>query len=359
MAYKSQSLREIVRQVESDIATELDVSQLPPIGVERAVSFAVAAAKRDTHDHIDWLSKQIVPSSQSDEQTIVERAAYDGVPRKLAKKANGIAIVNGQVSQITQSDVLLQHANGLRYIVTKAEQSNQGTVRFTIQCTTTGSAGNLAGEAQELTLVNPIAGLESKATIENLDGGANLEPLNELLGRLYFRKQNPPMGGAVHYYKAWALEVPEVTRAWAYDAYQGGSTMGLTFVCDNLTDIIPTNAKQDEVDKYIYRHPDPATGIEVGRPGGIELVPFKLRLKVVQLHIKLTPDNEQTRKAVVQSLKNLERNYSNPASTISLSQVRTAIGISTGVQDYSCTLDKNITSEEKELITFGEPQWIV
>ena len=151
----------------------------------------------------------------------------------------------------------------------------------------------------------------------------------------------------------------EVTRAWAYDAYQGGSTMGLTFVCDNLTDIIPTNAKQDEVDKYIYRHPDPATGIEVGRPGGIELIPFKLRLKVVQLQIKLTPDNEQTRKSVVQSLKNLERNYSNPASAITLSQVRTAIGISTGVQDYSCTLDNNITSEEKELITFGEPQWIV
>ncbi|MDA0148863.1 baseplate J/gp47 family protein [Vibrio sp. LaRot3] len=357
MAYQSQSLKEITRQLENDIATELELSSLPPICTERAVAFGAAAAKRDTHDHIDWLSKQIVPSSKSDEQTIVERAAYEGVPRKLEKKAAGTATIKGQPNSRLPVDSLLQHANGLRYVVTNANIISDGEIAFDLQCTTTGREGNLTGEVMELTLVNPVPGLESKAAILTMDGGANREPIGELLGRLYFRKQNPPMGGAEHDYKAWAIEVPEVTRAWPYDMYQGGSTMGLAFVCDNLDDIIPTDAKQQEVSQYIYRHQDPATGIEVGAPGGIELVMFKLRLKTVQLDITLTPDNDQTRAAVKQSLNALERDKSNPNSTIKLSHVRTAIGSTNGIDDYHCTLTADITSEEHELITFGEPVW--
>ena len=233
-----------------------------------------------------------------------------------------------------------------------------GKITFEFEAQALGNAGNLAGEEQTLNLVSPIPGLSSSATITEIGSGADLELIGELLSRLYFRKQNPPMGGAVHDYQAWALEVPEVTRAWAYDAYQGGSTMGLAFVCDNLADIIPTDAKQQEVDSYIYKHQDPASKLWVGRPGGIELILFKLRLKAVSMDVKLTPDTTATRKAVMDNLSGLERAYSNPNATILLSQVRTAIGSATGVTDYTCSLAGNITSAADELITFEEPQWI-
>ncbi|MDC5753868.1 baseplate J/gp47 family protein [Vibrio europaeus] len=359
MAYQSQSLRDIIKQLEADMALSLDVDTLPIIGPERAIAFAVGAAKRDIHDHIDWLAKQIVPSSDSAEQTIIDAAAYEGVPRKLATKSSGKAEIAADTGSELDVGTIFQHSNGLRFIVTSATPETAGKIAFEFEAEALGSAGNLAGEEHKFSFVSPIPRLASSATITKIGGGADLEPIGELLSRLYFRKQNPPMGGAVHDYEGWAIEVPEVTRAWAYDAYQGGSTMGLAFVCDNLDDIIPTDTKQQEVTQYIYKHQDPATKVWVGRPGGIELILFKLRLKAVSMEIKLTPDTTATRKAVISNLNGLERAYSNPNATILLSQVRTAIGSATGVTDYTCSLTGNITSEKNELITFKEPQWVV
>jgi uncharacterized phage protein gp47/JayE len=358
--YKSQTLRDIIRQIESDIALEMDLETLPPVGEARAIAFAVGAAKRDLHDHITWLAKQIVPSTDSDDQTIIDAANYEGVPRKVAAKAQGTATIrtiDGSDNGELPLDTVFQHQSGQRYTVTQANAITDGEITFTIKAASAGTDGNLADETQELSLVSPIEGLQSTATITALSGGADLEPLSELLSRLWFRKQNPPMGGALHDYQAWATEVSEVTRAWAYDHYQGGSTVGLAFVCDNLADIIPTDAKVAEVASYIDKHQDPSTGQWVGRPGGIELVVFQLRLKSVQLTIKLTPDTSEIREHVYAQLKSLAQTDSEPGATIKLSQVRTAIGSTAGVTDYQCDLNADITSATGELITFKEPLW--
>jgi uncharacterized phage protein gp47/JayE len=67
-------------------------------------------------------------------------------------------------------------------------------------------------------------------------------------------------------------EVPGVTRAWAYDVWQGGGTVGIGWVFDDRIDILPTPTDQQFMMEYLFRHPDPATGVLVGRPGGIEPV---------------------------------------------------------------------------------------
>ncbi len=359
MPYNSQPLNEMVRQLEKDIALALDLNELPLICSERAIAFAVGAAKRDIHDHIDYLAKQIVPSSDSDEQTIVDAASYEGVPRKLARKSTGGATISAAADSVLLIDTLLQHDNGLQFIVISSSAVIEGEISFEFVAIVTGSAGNLINEPQTISLVSPIAGIESTANIITLSGGADLEPISELLSRLYFRKQNPAMGGALHDYQAWALEVPEVTRAWPVDAYRGGSTVGLTFTCDSLVNIVPSDAKIQEVDGYIFKHQDPATGDDVGRPAGIEVILFKLTLKTIQLSIKLVPDTQQTRDAVIASLSGLERAFVEPATTIKLSQVRTAIGNSQGVFDYECDLSADITSSSEQLITFGMPTWTV
>lgn len=359
--YSSDTLSDIVSQIESDIALEMELDSLPEIGEERAIAFAVGAAKRDTHDHIEWLAKQIVPSAESDDQTIIDRAAYEGVPRKQASKASGTATISssdGSDSGELDIGTSLQHDNGLLYTVTASESISEGVISFSIEAEESGSDGNLADEDWTLSLVSPVDSLESQATITSLSGGSDIESISELLGRLYFYKQNPPMGGAEHDYVSWATEVNEVTRAWAYDCYQGGSTVGLAFVCDNLTDIIPTDEKQEEVASYIDKHEDPSTGDYVGRPAGIELVMFKLSLNSVQLSIKLDPDNTETRENVMSQLSGLEQAYSSPGSTIKLSWVRTVIGNAEGVSDYECDLDADITSTDKQLISFAEPTWL-
>ena len=359
MPYVIQPLSEMVKQLEKDVALAMDLNELPVICSERAIAFAVGAAKRDIHDHIGWLAKQIVPNSNSDDQTIIEAATYEGVPRKLEAKAIGTASIAASIGSSLAIDTIFQHASGLKFMVTNSDSPLDGFIHFEFVALVAGAAGNLINESLVISLISPVPGIESDATINAINGGADLEPIAELLGRLQFRKQNPPMGGAVHDYKAWALEVAEVTRAWPIDAYQGGSTMGLAFVCDNLADIIPTDDKMNEVASYIYKHEDPATGDLVGRPGGIELVLFKLTLKTVQLAIKLSPDTSDTRATVIANLAGLERAYASHGSTIKLSQVRTAIGQSTGVFDYECDLTADITSTTEELITFGVPIWTV
>ena len=356
MAYNPPSLSESIAQIEGDIASELGLeSHLPLVCSERAIAFALGASKRDLHDHLSWLSKQIVPNSESDDETIVKKAAYEGVSRKLAQKAKGQVSLSVVGEAVLEPDTALTSKSGMRYFVTDSGTHENGTMIATLNAEKAGAAGNLKPN-DTMTFVSPPPGFSSLATVVRMEGGVDIESISELLKRLYFRKQNPPMGGALHDYIAWATEVPGVTRAWSYDAWHGGSTVGLTFVCDNEKKIIPSDTKIAEVLAYIYKHKDPSSGEFVGRPAGIETILFKLRLKEVQFSISLTPDTEETRKAIFTQLKQIEQ-YTAPASSVLLSHVRTAIGITKGIRDYKCSLMSDIHCEQDELITFMEPEW--
>ena len=150
-----------------------------------------------------------------------------------------------------------------------------------------GVAGNLAA-GEVLTLVTPVPGLQSNGVSGDISGGADIEPIAELLERLLFASVIPH-GGAVTDYVAWMREVPGVTRAWAYDAWQGGGTVGIGWVYDDRPDILPTTTDQQFMMEYLFRHPDPATGVDVGRPGGIEPVYTEQTLKVTDLSYRSNP----------------------------------------------------------------------
>jgi uncharacterized phage protein gp47/JayE len=120
-----------------------------------------------------------------------------------------------------------------------------------------------------------------------ITGGADIEPIDELLDRLLFRKRNPPVGGAVHDYVLWARELPGVSRAWAFDVWHGSGTVGLAWVYDDRAIITPTAADRTTMETYLFRHADPATGNYVGKPGGIEVWSVVLTLKPVAMSIKL------------------------------------------------------------------------
>ncbi|MFW1504105.1 baseplate J/gp47 family protein, partial [Vibrio parahaemolyticus] len=165
-----------------------------------------------------------------------------------------------------------------------------------------GAAGNLA-QGETLTLVSTVPGVQPNGISDGITGGADVESVSSVLERLLFRKRNPPMGGAVHDYVAWCREVPGVTRAWAEDSYQGPATVGYAFVFDDRIDILPTYQDQVAMTDYIYRHSDPATGADVGRPGGIEAVYIPLQLKTTDLVINISPDTTELRQSVTTSIE--------------------------------------------------------
>ncbi|WP_366209123.1 baseplate J/gp47 family protein [Klebsiella pneumoniae] len=348
------TLRQLIRAGIQDLEIELD-QELPIIGVERALNTAFSGALRDVYDYQTWIKNQIIPSEQSADETIIDTARYEGVIRKAASYASGPVTFTGTKPLVIDTE--MQTQDGVRYHVTATSDPSAGKITVTVQADETGLSGNLtAGDV--LTLISPVAGVNSDGVVAEagISGGADVESVAELLTRLLYRKRNPPTGGALHDYVIWATELPGISRAWAFDCWHGLGTVGLAWVYDQRTEIIPTGTDREAMQQYLFRHQDPATGTYVGKPGGIEVWPIPLTLKPVPLTIRIIPDTAAIRSAVTLSLQALFRSVS-PGDTLLLSAIRTAIGSSTGVTDYELDLTTNQASENYELLTLGAVTW--
>ncbi|BDY49507.1 hypothetical protein MUTS4_26930 [Escherichia coli] len=221
-----------------------------------------------------------------------------------------------------------------------------------------GVAGNLAAGAV-LTLLSPLPGTGSTGAVteSGITGGADIESIAELLDRLLYVRRNPPVGGALHDYVIWAREVPGVSRAWAWDAWHGPGTVGLAWLYDDREDIIPTRDDLKTMEQYLFCHKHPATGVMVGKPGGIEVWPVQVRLKKLDLSIRLTPDSQANRNAVRANLTALQKTLA-PGQMLPVSSLRTAIGMTSGITDYFLNIGEDTTSDVDELITIGEVTWL-
>lgn len=352
MPYSVPTLRQLIASGALDLEASLG-TVLPKFGIELALNTSVSAAIRDLYDHQAWIVRQIIPTTESDDQTIIETAQFEGVIRKQATYAAGPATLNGTVP--APVGTLLQHKDGRQYAVTTSASPSSGTVAVEVQAVDVGAGGNLAA-GEVLTLVTPVPGLQSNGVSGDISGGADIEPIAELLERLLFRKRNPPMGGTVADYVAWMREVPGVTRAWAYNAWQGGGTVGIGWVYDDRGDILPTPTDKLAMMEYLFRHPDPATGVDVGHPGGIEPVYTEQTLKVTDLSIFPTPDNVNVRGAIATNLRGYERTLIQ-GQTMLLSRIRTAIGSAAGVENYILDLAADVPANPDELNVIGVITW--
>lgn len=352
MPYRVPTLRELIESGLIDIEASLD-DVLPKFGIEQALNASVSASIRDLYDMQSWIVRQIIPTSESEDQTIIDIARTEGVIRKLASGATGPVTFAG--TSPIPVDTVMTHQDGRSYRVTSSAAPSGGSVVVQVQAEEAGDATNMdAGEV--LTLSSTVPGVQPNGVSGVLSGGAEIEPVSQVLERLLFRKRNPPMGGAPHDYVAWCREVSGVTRAWCEDFYQGGSTVGYAFVFDDREDILPTVTDQQTMADYIYRHTDPATGTDTGRPAGIEAIDIPLSLKATNLEIHLTPDNEENRIAVKTNLEAYWRTLS-PGSTLILSKVRTAIGEVSSVNNYILDLSVDIPSSPEELHVLGAITW--
>lgn len=360
MSYNTPTLKQLITQGEGDIEYYLDDSQPRlPFSVERSINFANSAMVKDLYDHQEWLSRQIVPNENSDDEFIVSHAERRGVIRKRATGSQGQVSLNVVIGTTIESGQVFQRGDGIQFKATEDVTATETSVSFNVKAKTTGQETNTNASVQ-LAPTTTISGATGNAVVndDGLTGGADIESISDLLYRLQLKMRNPPQGGDLTDYEIWALEVSGVTRAWATNWWQGKGTVGLTFVNDNEDDIIPSQDQLNTVFEYCVQHEDPASGVQVGMPAGPELVMYKLTLKELTPDIHLEPNTESTQQAVVASLKALEKRSVQPSGTLKISDIRQAIKTATGVSDYTCSLDSDQTSAKDELLTFGDIQWI-
>ena len=123
MPYSVPTLRQIIASGSLDLESSLG-TVLPKFGIELALNTAVSAGIRDAYDHQMWIVRQIIPTTESDDQTIIETAQFEGVIRKQATYAAGPATLNGTVP--APVGTVLQHKDGRQYAVTSSASPSSG-----------------------------------------------------------------------------------------------------------------------------------------------------------------------------------------------------------------------------------------
>jgi uncharacterized phage protein gp47/JayE len=146
------------------------------------------------------------------------------------------------------ADTLLRGSNGLDYKVLSAVTLGAGNTAVTIRCTTTGADSNLIA-GQVLTLIDPIAGVDSSFTVGEfgITGGAAQELVDAWRARVVDEWQvvvsRGARSGKPDDYRAWAKRAhPSVTTALVQLHTLGMGTVLVRPICNSLANRLPTAA---------------------------------------------------------------------------------------------------------------------
>ncbi|SUT89774.1 Uncharacterized homolog of phage Mu protein gp47 [[Actinobacillus] rossii] len=354
MPYQSPTLSQLITQGEKLFLHQFPQSKRNSVlSVLNRIQAALSAGE---HKHVDWLAKQIIPTT-ADEEYLLEYCAYKGIFRKTASAATGVLTID----MVTDAEIEVgtsweDTSSGLIFVATQTSQVTAGTADINVECETKGLNGNLA-EGTNLTLTNAVLGVKPTATVKKLSGGADIETLASLLARLIYRVQYPPAGGADHDYVRWAKEVAGVTRAWCFPRYYGGGTVGVAVVLDNQADILPTEQDCLAIKNYILGHKNPTTGQWEGAPAEVEIFVFAPKVKTLNLTVRLVPATTTLKSAVKKALVSLFAGLE-PGSLLYLSHLRATISNVVGEVDNSVvSLSEDIQLDRNEILVLGELRW--
>lgn len=331
MPFQRPTLTALIERILADLSSRMIGSDGAVLrrSVLGVLGRAEAGASHELHGHLDWIANQIIIDTA--EAEYLERwANVWGIRRKAAEFAIGSVTFTGFHGAVIPSGTLLQRQDGLQ-VATTAESTIPagGTVAAAVQAQTAGATGNTTAGVQ-LSLVQPIAGVQNSATVSagGLTNGSDTEDDDGLRARLLSRIQAPPSGGSATDYVQWALEVPGVTRAWCSPQEMGAGTVTVRFVRDDDGSIIPDAAEIDAVRAHI----------EDLRPVTAELFVAAPTAKPLDMTIALNPNTAAVQSAVLAEITDLLRRESEPRGTILLSHLREAVSIAPGEIDHNIIL---------------------
>ena len=298
---------------------------------------------------LDYIARQIMPDTAEAEE-LARWASIFGLARKPAVAAAGPVNLTGTDTSPADAGAVLQRGDDFEYSTTADVTIAGGVAVAVVEAVAPGAAGN-ADAGVRLTFASPIAGVASTAFVAEggLTGGSDEESDDELRARLLARIRSQPNGGAANDYERWALEVPGVTRAWVYPNLSGLGTVGVAFVMDGRTDIIPTVDDVAAVQAHIAPLRPVTADVTVFAPTPVDL----------DLTIAVVPNTDEVKAAVGASLKDMLLREAEPGGTILLSHIREAISIAAGETDNIVTVPAaDVTVSAGELVILGTITWV-
>ena len=242
MAFTRPTLPALVQQGWAAMVAQFPAAaSAPAAAVLRVLTKTTAGAMHQLYGFLDWVSRQVMPGRQ-DEEYLARWCALFGVTRAAAAAASGNVTLFGINGSTLPASAQLVRSDGARFVTAADATISSGTATVAVAAAVAGAAGSTAAGVT-LSLVVAVPGIQGTATVAagGIAGGADQQSLAEWQAALESRLQTPPQGGAPADYVAWAKTVPGVTRAWVYPANRGLGTVDLAFVMDGRTNIIPTS----------------------------------------------------------------------------------------------------------------------
>ena len=337
MPWSTPTLAAVRGLVRDSLHTSLPGSDATvPNSVLRVLSDNQGALCHLTLQYVDWLSLQLLPDTAEtewlDRHGQIWLVNSDGsVGRKLATLASGSASFTGvggaiipQFTQLAVGSVIGQVLyETTAQITIDASAQTTGPVR----AVTPGTIGNQL-EGALMSFVTPPPQIDNIATVIELENGTDIETDDELRARILRRIRNPPMGGSLGDYEAWALAVPGVTRAWAAPE-QGAGTITVRFLMDDLRasdDGWPTPDDIATVAAYI----------DTVRPVTVKdcyvLAPIKQFIDITIAN--LVPNTTEAQAEIEANIENMLFAQAAPGQTIYAAWVNYAIMSSPSVQSF-------------------------
>lgn len=186
---------------------------------------AVAAALEGLYQHQQWIVRQMLPDT-ADSDYLERWSSLYGINRKPAVAASGTIMFTAAVVSQIPIGAEAKTPDGVAFVTTASGQILAGgSLTLAARAVVPGIAGNIVANTA-LTLTAAPAGVNSGCVVATaMTGGMDQELDPAVLARLLARLRNPPHGGNINDYLAWALAVPGVAEAYVYPLRRGLGTV--------------------------------------------------------------------------------------------------------------------------------------
>lgn len=359
MPFISKSLSQLIAETQADIESRLPGSYTRVAEKTlNALAFGMGGVASGLQAQIEWLSHQVIPT-ESDPEKLAEWCNAFNVPRKLSSAAGGALPITTTQALTIDAGTRWQRPDGVTFeVVTATSCDGAGELNIPMRAIESGASGNTPAHVK-FSIVTPQAGVQSSAmSTSAMTGGADIESLTRWRARLLFRMQYPPAGGTKYDYERWALECAGVTRAWCYKGWRGAD-VGVTFVMDDNTPIIPTSADVTTVARYISGHRDPVTNTWVGQPLGPEVMVFAPTPVTVDISVMIVPATDDIKSNVEAAINQFFRSSVTPGQRLYRSELEAAISNATGVIDRQLVEPAgDVYCDAGQLLMLGDITWL-
>lgn len=350
MAFDRPTLSALVDRIQADLISRLGGSGAAlRRSIVAVLARVMAGAVHMLYGALDYLSRQLF-ADVADDAYLVRFASLYGLSKTAATFATGPITVTGTNGQDVNTGAVLRRPDGAEYTVDAGGTISGGTLALTVTAVLAGVDGN-ADAGTVLTFESPLPGVDAAATVAvgGLVNGADIEGTESLRTRLLERIRTAPQGGAASDYTGWALEVAGVTRVWVYPSQMGAGTVVVYFVRDDdVGSSIPSAGEVTAVQTYIDTVRPVTAAVTVAAPTA----------KTWNFTLSVVPNTTDVKAAVTAELTDLFRTEGEPGTTLPLSRVRTAIGIATGITDYTLTTpNADLTHAAGEIPVLGTITW--